>query len=141
MPFILDHNSFPGWPDVFVKKSPKDNEKSPNHVFLDLLYKTVLWCFLFDFMLISNGTGHSFIVFFFYKKRRYNFLNIFETCKKTLLEQNFSLIKVNFWQFFYDQNFAQIIGRFFLEKICHKKSPKWRNFAQSGHPESLLRQF
>jgi hypothetical protein len=67
-------------------------------------------------MLISNGTGHSFIGFFLHKKGD-DFLNIFETCKKTLLEQNFSLIKVNFWQFFHDQNFAQIIGQFFLEKI------------------------
>jgi hypothetical protein len=40
---------------------------------LDLLYKTVLWCFLFDFMLISNGTGHSFIVFFYIKKEIKNF--------------------------------------------------------------------
>jgi hypothetical protein len=28
-------------------------------------------------------------------------LNIFETCKKPLLEQNFSIIKVNFGQFFH----------------------------------------
>jgi len=39
----------PGWPDVFVKKSPKDNKKSPKNLpytmfLLDLLYKTVLWC-------------------------------------------------------------------------------------------------
>jgi hypothetical protein len=44
-------------------------------------------------------------------------LNIFETCKKPLLEQNLSLIKVNFGRFFHGYNFAQIIGRFFLEKI------------------------
>ncbi len=43
---------------------------------LDLLYKTVLWCFLFNFMLI----------------------------------------------------FAQ----------HHKKLPKWRNFAQSGHPGHII---
>ncbi len=65
---------------------------------IDLLYKTVLWCFLFDFMLISNGTGHSFIVFLYIKEE----INIFEyfwkTCKKPLFKQNFSLIKVNFGQ-------------------------------------------
>jgi hypothetical protein len=37
--------------------------------------------------------------------------------KKPLLEQNFSLIKVNFGRFFHGENFAQIIGQFFLEKI------------------------
>jgi hypothetical protein len=58
--------------------------------------------------------------------------------KKTVLAQNFGLIKVNFGRFFLGQNFAQIIGRFFLEKNfaqCLKISPKWRNFAQSGHPD------
>ena len=45
-----------------MKNRPKS--KSCSTMFLlDLLYKTVLWCFLFDFMLISKGTGHSFIVF------------------------------------------------------------------------------
>jgi len=38
---------------------------------LELLYKTVLWCFLFDFMLISNGTGHSFIVFYIKKEIKF----------------------------------------------------------------------
>ena len=50
-------------------KTMKNRPKSrPTMFLLDLLYKTVLWCFLFDFMLISNGTGHSFIVFFYIKK-------------------------------------------------------------------------
>ncbi len=44
-----------------MKNCPKSR---PTIFLLDLLYKTVLWCFLFDFMLVSNGTGHSFIVFF-----------------------------------------------------------------------------
>ncbi len=43
-----------------MKNHPKSH---PTMFLLDLLYKTVLWCFLFDFMLISNGTGLSFIVF------------------------------------------------------------------------------
>ncbi len=43
-----------------MKNCPKSR---PTMFLLDLLYKTVLWCFLFDFMLISNGTGDSFIVF------------------------------------------------------------------------------
>jgi hypothetical protein len=50
-------------------KTMKNHPKSrPTMFLLDLLYKTVLWCFLFDFMLISNGTGHSFIVFFVHKR-------------------------------------------------------------------------
>jgi hypothetical protein len=32
------------------------------------------------------------------------------------LEQNFSLIKVNFGRFFHGQNFAHIIGQFFSRK-------------------------
>jgi hypothetical protein len=55
----------------------------PTMFLLDLLYKTVLWCFLFDFMLISNGTGHSFIVFL-YLKEEIIFLNIFEKHVKNL---------------------------------------------------------
>ncbi len=67
-------------------------------------------------------------------------MNIFETCKKPLLEQNFSLISQfwaifswlkfcpNHWVIFSRKNFAQ----------RHKKSPKWQNFAQSGHPGLCL---
>ena len=70
----------------------------PTMFLLDLPYKTVLWCFLFDFMLISNGTGHSFIVFL-YIKEEINFFEYFwKTCKKPLFKQNFSLFKVNFGQ-------------------------------------------
>ena len=78
-------------------KTMKNRPKSrPTMFLLDLLYKTVLWCFLFDFMLISNGTGHSFIVFL-YIKEEINFFEYFwKTCKKPLFKQNFSLIKVNF---------------------------------------------
>ena len=36
----------------FLKNRPKSR---PNIFLLVFLYKTVLWCFLFDFMLISNG--------------------------------------------------------------------------------------
>ncbi len=97
-----------------MKNHPKSR---PTMFLLDLLYKTVLWCFLFDFMLISNGTGHSFIVFFLHKKGDKFFEYFWKTCKKPLLEQNFSLIKVNFGRFFHGYNFAQIIGQFFLEKI------------------------
>jgi len=43
-----------------IKNRPKSR---PNIFLLVFLYKTILWCFLFDFMLTSNGTGHSFIVF------------------------------------------------------------------------------
>ncbi len=88
--------------------------------------------FLLDFMLIFNGTGHSFIGFF--NKKGDIIIWIFLRYVKKLLEQNFSLIKVNFGRFFHGQNFAQIIGRFFSRKFHHKKSPEWRNFAQSGHP-------
>jgi len=56
-------------------KTMKNRPKSrPTMFLLDLLYKTVLWCFLFDFMLISNGTGHSFIVFLYIKEE----INFFE---------------------------------------------------------------
>ncbi len=55
-------------------------------------------------------------------------MNIFETCKKTLLEQNFSLIKVNFGRFFHGQNFAQIIGQFFSRK----------NFAIKNRPNGEI---
>ncbi len=48
-----------------LKNRPKSH---PTMFLLNLLYKTVLWCFLFDFMLISNGTGHSFIVFYIKKE-------------------------------------------------------------------------
>ncbi len=76
-----------------MKNPPKSR---PTMFLLDLLYKTVLWCFLFDFMLISNGTGHSFIVFL-YIKEEINFSEYFwKTCKKPLFKQNFGLIKVNF---------------------------------------------
>ena len=62
-------------------KTMKNRPKSrPTMFLLDLLYKTVLWCFLFDSMLISNGTRHSFIVFFVHKF----FLNIFEKHVKNL---------------------------------------------------------
>ncbi len=58
-------------------KTMKNCPKSRQTMFLlDLLYKTVLWCFLFDFMLISNGTGHSFIVFL-YIKEEINFFKYF----------------------------------------------------------------
>ena len=57
-------------------KTIKNRPKScPNIFLLVFLYKTVLWCFLFDFMLISNGTGHSFIVFFY--KKEINFFEYF----------------------------------------------------------------
>jgi len=56
-------------------KTIKNRPKScPNIFLLVFLYKTVLWCFLFDFMLISNGTGHSFIVFLYIKEE----INFFE---------------------------------------------------------------
>ena len=76
-------------------KTMKNRPKSrPTMFLLDLLYKTVLWCFLFDFMLISNGTGHSFIVFLYI-----NFFEYFwKTRKKPLFKQNLSLIEVNFGQ-------------------------------------------
>ncbi len=59
-------------------KTMKNHPKShPTKFLLDLLYKTVLWCFLFDFMLISNGTGHSFIVFYIYIKKEIKFFENF----------------------------------------------------------------
>ena len=116
-------------------KTMKNRPKSrPTMFLLDLLYKTVLWCFLFDFMLISNGTGHSFIVFL-YIKEEINFFEYFwKTCKKPLFKQNFSLIKVNFsqlWLKFCTNHWAIFSRKKFAQ--CHKKLPKWRNFAQSGH--------
>ena len=75
---------------------------------------------------------------FFYIKKEIKFSEYFQkTCKKPLFKQNSNLIKVNFGLFFHGWNFAQIIGLLFLEKKFaqhHKKSPKWQNFAQSGHP-------
>jgi hypothetical protein len=81
-------------------------------------------------------------------------LNIFEKhVKKPLLEQNFSLIKVNFGRFFMAKILPKSLGDFLWLKFCpnhwaifsrkkfaqrHKKLPKWRNFAQSGHPASKL---
>jgi hypothetical protein len=61
-----------------------------------------------------------------------------KTCKKPLLEQNFSLIKVNFGQFFSWLKFCPNHWAIFsLKKFTqrHKKSHKWQNFTQSGHPE------
>ncbi len=64
-------------------KTTKNHPKShPTMFLLDLLYTTVLWCFLFDFILISNGTGHSFIVFLY--KKGDNFFDIFEKHVKNL---------------------------------------------------------
>jgi hypothetical protein len=60
-------------------------------------------------------------------------------CKKPLLEQNFSLIKVSFGQFFSWLKFCPNHWAIFSRKKfaqCHKKSPKWQNFDQSGHPAS-----
>jgi hypothetical protein len=63
-----------------MKNRPKSH---PTMFLLDLLYKTVLWCFLFDFMIISNGTGHPFIVLL-HKKGDKIFLNIFDKHVKNL---------------------------------------------------------
>jgi hypothetical protein len=130
-----------GWPDVFVKKSPKDNKKSPKkspkHIFLSFSIKN---CFMvFSVWFYANIQWHwTFFYSFFYIKKEIKFSEYFwKTCKKPLFKQNFSLIKVNFGLFFHGYNFAQIIGLLFLEKKFaqhHKKSPKWQNFAQSGHP-------
>ncbi len=78
------------------QKTTKNRPKSrPTMFLLDLLYKTVLWCFLFDFMLISNGTGHSFIVFW-HKKGDIIFWIFLRHVKKTLI----------IGQFFSRKNFA-----------------------------------
>ncbi len=89
----------------------------------------VLWCFLFDFMLISNGTGHSFIVFL--HKKGDKIFQIFLRHVKNLfwniiLARIFSWLKFcpNHWAIFSRKNFTQY----------HKKLPKWLHFAQSGHP-------
>ena len=118
-------------------KTMKNCPKScPTMFLLDLLYKTVLWCFLFDFMLISNGTGHSFIVFL--HKKGYKIFWIFLRHVKNLFWNkilallrsilgDFFMAKFcpNHWVIFSRKNCAQ----------CHKKLPKWQNSAQSGHPD------
>ncbi len=107
---------------------------------LDLLYKTVLWCFLFDFMLISNGTGHSFIVFYLKKEIKVfeyflkHVKNLFWNKILALLRSilgDFLWLKFcpNHWAIFSRKKFAQ----------RGKKSPKWQNFAQSGHPDHKVR--
>ncbi len=44
-------------------------------------------------------------------------MNIFETCKKPLLEQNFSLIRSILGNFFMAKILPKSLGNFFLEKI------------------------
>ena len=80
--------------------------------YIKLFYGVSVWFY-------ANIQWHwtFFYSFFLHKKGDIIFWIFLRHVKNTLLEQNFSLIKVNFWQFFHDQNFAQIIGRFFLEKI------------------------
>ncbi len=86
-----------------MKNCPKSR---PTMFLLDLLYKTVLWCFLFDFMVISNGTGHSFIVFL--HKKREKFLNIFEKHVKNLFWNKILVL------------LRSILGNFFMAKISPK---------------------
>ncbi len=115
-------------------KTMKNRPKScPTIFLLDLLYKTVLWCFLFDFMLISNGTGHS----FFYIKKEINFLNIFEKHVKKLFWTKIlallrSILGYFLWLKFHPNHWATFSRKKFAQH--HKKLPKLWNFAQSGHP-------
>jgi len=55
--------------------------------------------------------------------------NLFWNKILALLRSIFSLLKFhpNHWAIFSRKKFAQ----------RHKKSPKWQNFAQSGHPDKL----
>ncbi len=71
---------FPGWPDVSVKKSPKDNakspKKSPNHVFVRF---TISNCFMmFSVSFYANIQWHwTFFYSFFVHKRGDKFFWIF----------------------------------------------------------------
>ncbi len=80
---------------------------------LDLPYKTVLWCFLFDFMLISNGTGHSFIVFL-HKKGDKIFLNIFERHVRNLFwNKILALLRSILLRFLMAKILPKSLGNFF----------------------------
>ncbi len=88
-------------------KTTKNHPKSrPTMFLLDLLYKTVLWCFLFDLMLISNGTGHSFIVFL-HKKGDKNFGIFLRHVKNLFWNKILALLR-------------SILGDFFMAKILPK---------------------
>ncbi len=103
-----------------MKNRPKSR---PTMFLLDLLYKTVLWCFLFDFMLISNGTGHSFIVFL-HKKGDIIFwiyLLFLRHVKTLFWNKILALLK-------------SILGNFFMTKILPWKIAQMAKFCQSGHP-------
>jgi len=112
-----------------LKNRPKTMQNRPKShptmFLLHLLYKTVLWCFLFDFMLISNGTGHSFIVFLYIKEEIYFFEYFRKTCKKPVFKQNFSLFKVNFGRFF-NRNIWSPCSKRSLDYFCCKKLMIWQ---------------
>ncbi len=96
-----------------MKNCPKSR---PTMFLLDLLCKTVLWCFLFDFMLISNGTGHSFIVFFLYKKGDQIFWIFLRHVKNLFWNKILALLRSILGDFFMAKILPKSLGRFFLEK-------------------------
>jgi hypothetical protein len=63
-------------------------------------------------------------------------LNIFETYKKLFWNKILALLRSIFGDFFMTKILPKSLGDFFWKKFCHKKSPKWQNFAQSGHPDA-----
>ncbi len=98
-------------------KTTKNRPKSHPTIFLlDLLYKTVLWCFLFDFMLISNGTGHSFIVFL-HKKGDKIFWIFPRHVKNLFWNKILALLRSILGDFFMAKILPKSLGDFFLEKI------------------------
>ncbi len=120
-------------------KTTKNRPKSrPTRYLLDLLYKTVLWYFLFDLMLISNGTGHSFIVFFYIKKGDKFFWILLRHVKNLLWNKILALLRSIFGDFFMAKILPKSLGNFSRKNFAQlqKKLPKWQNFAQSGHPEA-----
>ncbi len=99
---------------------------------------------VFSVWFYANIQWHwTFFYSFFYIKKGIKFFEYFwKTCKKPLLEQNFSLIKINFsvifsWLKFCPNHWAIFSRKKFAQH--HKKSPKWQNFTQSGHPEKEKR--
>jgi hypothetical protein len=65
-------------------------------------------------------------------------LNIFEKHVKNLFwNKTLALLRSILGDFFMAKILPKSLGNFSRKKFaqCHKKSPKWRNFAQSGHPD------
>ncbi len=98
-----------------MKNCPKSR---PTMCLLDLLYKTVLWCFMFDFMPMSNGTGHSFIVVFLHKKGDIIFWIFLRHVKNLFWNKIFALLRSILGDFFMAKILPKSLGDFFKKKFC-----------------------